>query len=268
MPRFKCTALFELATNTSGQQVGRRIAGWSESLYDSASFAQTQRDFRVLCQKRAAMLPIGARIVGQRYQEVDPVGSSQTDANQYPGQLQNTCDLPQVSILTSIGTSSAPNVRRMMLRGIPDDAVREGEYRPIPGFDDALIAYGRELQGFYFYARTLNAPQATIDHIEANGAGVLESDVVLTPGMYVRILRSINADGRRVGGRFRVVTGPTPQTFTLQGWPYGDCTKGKLRVDQVSFLQMSGASFRIVRAVVRKAGRPFGQFSGKVSTRR
>lgn len=268
MPYIKATMLCELATNTSGAQRGRRIAGWSESVTDFNSVSLAQRDLIALCQARAGLMPIGVRVVGQRYQVISPIGPSISTARQFPGTLQTTCDLPQVSVLARIGTSASPNTRNIIIRGIPDGAVVEGEY-----LDGVIPAanwtnYARALNGYLFSGRVLTANQQTIDHIDANGAVVLTEALTVTAGTYVRVLRSLNDNGRRVGGRFRVGTVASPMTFQLERYDLGLVNGGKMRIDEQAYFSIAQDTFGIVRAITRKAGRPFGQFSGKVSARR
>src|SRR5205085_7986062 len=102
--------------------------------------------------------------------------------------------------------SPGPNVGKQELRGIPDGCVFQGEYKDPGGYTALLRTYMDALTFWHFKARDLTSPQATI--ISVDGAGNVETldNMVLDPGNRVRVLRSTDTDGNRVGGLFTVDT--------------------------------------------------------------
>lgn len=268
MATFKCTALFEIATNPSGTTAGRRLAGWSESWLDTGEFSFVRRDWNTWCSLRAACLPDSGRIVGQRFQQIDPVGSSVSTGRQFLGLSQQKTDIPSVSLLCKIGVSDAPNVRQMILRGIPDINIKEGEYNPEPPFPANLVALANYTTGYKFFGRVLDAQQATIDNIDVNGVVTTTAAFPLTAPVYVTVLRTLDDNGRKIGGTFRVNTVGSTFAFTLVGWTGGITHGGKVRLALTSLFTVQGGLFVPVRAITKKVGRPSGGFVGKVSARR
>jgi hypothetical protein len=278
----KCTALFQLATNVDfPNNPTRRLAGWSESWYFAGSSIQNAQSlFQGInlvggigipgwCSLRAAMLPGGAAIVGQRYQVVNPTGPSQVTGQLFPGSSGATADIPQQAILIYVPALGANNIRRSTLRGIPDPIIVEGETAFTPAFTTALSSFFSFLQNFQFRARDLSQPTFTILNITAAGVVTCETPHTLQVGQMVRILRTRTADGDLIGGRFQVsAIGPGNTVFTLLNWtPAEATTGGKVRVDAIVFVPVNPAGCVAGRAVTRRVGRPFTQYRGRRSRR-
>src|SRR4051812_2176397 len=99
----KYTAIFELSTNNSNTAQGHRVGGWSETVYYNGSVnAVNIAQFTNLCQRRARFLPASAAVVGQRYQNIDPVGGASTGSVRFPGNANYGNDVPQMSLLCRI----------------------------------------------------------------------------------------------------------------------------------------------------------------------
>jgi len=199
----KCTALFELTTNPASTTTApHRIGGWSESVYDVVgSFGSTTVNaFKEVCRQRARLLPAGAAIVGQRYQIIDPPGLSTTDNTRYPGRETVSPDVPQMALLCKAPAKSASNFKNLILRGIPDARVEQGEYSREAPFTQALNAYFGALDRFFFKARDLTQTAYPLIDILANGTYQTEGSTTLAEGDMVRVLRAENTSERRVGG--------------------------------------------------------------------
>lgn len=278
----KCTALFQLATNVDfPNNAARRIAGWSESWYypgNSIPNAITIFAGQNLvlglsipgwCLYRAALLPGGASIIGQRYQVVNPTGPSQTVGAVFPGSEGEPADIPQQALLIYCPALGSNNVRRSTLRGIPDARVIEGEYTPSQAFSTAVTSFFAFLSNFQFRARDLSQPTFTILNITTLGVVTTEAPNTITAGQMVRVLRTRTADGDLVGGRFQVSgTGPGNTVFTLNGWtPAEATTGGRVRVDAIAFPFINGGACVLGRTVTRRVGRPFTVYRGRRSKR-
>jgi hypothetical protein len=278
----KCTALFQLSTNVDFPNASsRRIGGWSESWYfpgtsvtNAAFLFQGAPSVAGLaipgwCSYRAAILPTGAAIVGQRYQQVNPTGATQTTGQMFPGSSGLTADIPQQAVLIYCPAAGANNIRRSTLRGIPDSAIVEGEYVALAGLNNAILNWFSFLSNFQFRVRDLSQPTFTILNITAAGLVTCETPHTIAQGAMVRILRTKTADGDLVGGRFQVATiGPLGNQLTLTNWtPAEATTGGRIRVDAIAFPFVNAAACQIGRAVTRRVGRPFTSYRGRRARR-
>jgi len=269
MPVYKLTMLIDYVSDPGGTGAGTRVGGWSESVYWDALGPDTVTGFNTLCQKRAAMLPAGSSVIGQRYQQVDPtVGGSSTGGFRYPspGGTGFERDIPQAAILMRIGATGFANKRPMYLRGIPDGQIVGGELRLEPPWKDAFLAYLTELAGWKFRGRDLTAPTVPIFSIDGTGNVVTEQPITLAVADMVRILRF--RGGSIINGRFPVETVTSTTVFKLRGWNGGSGTGGKIRKDNYVYPVMARNQMAVSRIVVRKVGRPFFQYRGRRSKKR
>lgn len=277
----KCTALFQLSTNVDFPNLpAHRIGGWSESwYYIGSSIPNAIQAFASpgtalfpfsWCAGRAALLPGGAAIIGQRYQQVAPVGQSQTAGGIYPGSAGEAADIPQQALLCSIPAVGAGNIKRFTLRGIPDARIIEGEFQGTQSFTQSLNNFFFVLGNFQFRARDLTQPTANIVSISAAGLVTCEAAATFNVNDMVRVLRTRTVDGDLLGGRFQVASvGPGNNVFTLANWsPAEATTGGRVRRDSIVFLPADNTRAAAYRAVIRKVGRPFGAYRGRRSAKR
>jgi len=266
----KYTMLFEARTSFGATNTTRsRVGGWSESWYDSLFSEAIKAEFLVLCEKRAALLPAGASVVGQRYQEVDPIGATSTGSRVFPGTAGLQADIPQMSLLLRIPGSSVKNFKPFYLRGLPDARVVLGEYSPASGYTAALTQFLDYLQGWNFRGRNLANAAVPILTISNVGAYQLEADSPAAEGDMVRVLRCTLANGNFFGGRFRIATKLTARTGTLADWSAGAATKGRMRIDAIVYPGVPAGLTPddvVSRVVTRKVGRPFAEYSGRRSS--
>src|SRR5689334_2142314 len=111
--------------SSSGIAPLSRIGAWSESWYDTAAPSTSNINaFKRLIQKRVILLGSGGLSTGFRIQQVDPRGSSQQQAGNYPAPATYTTDTPGQALLVTFGSSGVPNVRREKFAGIPDDQIK------------------------------------------------------------------------------------------------------------------------------------------------
>lgn len=267
----KYTMVFELATNTTGGSIGNRVGGWSESWYKSGDVGAAKIAlFKNLCQYRALLLPTSAAVVGQRYQNVDPVGPSSTGRVRSPGLSAFGTDVPQLSLLCRIGAVSGANFRQIELRGLPDSLVVEGEYRPQPTFTASLTAYINLLQSdnWQFRGRDLSAPTVPIVTLDQNGAFELSQPLAFGVGDKVQVIRTMDEDGIQSGGFFYIGTATSATTGTIKNWIGGDNIGGKMRVAGIVYPTVNAATFGITGVAVRKVGRPSNSYRGRRSRKR
>jgi len=259
--------LLQQATNASNPTSPfRRLAGWSESWYDPSGNPDTVRtDFIKLCRLRAGLLATGASVVGQRYQEVDPVGPSSTGSVTFPG-AGRASDVPNVSLYFRLPASGARNQRPTYLRGIPDGMVVEGEYSPDPTFTDALNEFIAWAEGYYFFGRVLSNIAYPLVSIDTAGNFVTTVANTLADTNMVRVSRSKQTStGILVGGVFKLHIDPTSTKVAIQSWPYGASTGGTIRLESKSYFPIARSTNISGRIVSKKVGRPFVGYRGRAS---
>lgn len=274
MAIWKYTMIFNSSTNVTGGSIGQRTGGWSESFYKNAAPSdvvanETWRDvFLRQCQRRAALLPTGFSVGGQRYQQVDPAGGSATGGVVYPGTAGIQADVPQMALFLRLSAQGVPNIKPLTLRGLPDARVVEGEYFPASNFSAALNTYVTNLSLWQFKGRDLQQTPLSIFTIDNLGVVTTDEAHSFVENDFVRVLRTIDENGRRQGGRFRVIAPVTSHTFKITPWDFGDCHGGKVRADVTIYPLIASQSANVLRVIVRKVGRPFGGYRGRASTRR
>lgn len=268
MPRVKLTAVFSLTTNVSNPDGRHRTGGWSESVYRTTGDIPTaiQLFNTGYCQTRAGLLPAGASIVGQTYHVAG--GASSSGGTQYPGRAGTQADIPQMALSCRIGGVGVANIRKFDLRGIPDARVTEGEYNPSDAFTAALNAFKAQLGSWEFLGVDLSLPSSAIETVDAAGLVRFMAVTAIPTNTMVRVLRTVNASNRKVGGLFRFVSDGTGLGGTLQGWNLGACKGGRARQNGSASFGMDPATFEIKEVVTRKVGRPSNQYRGRASKRR
>lgn len=279
----KFSLLFQLATATSDPtRPVHRIGGWSENMYwynvdNVAMLKQIRGDpdrpflgVPGLAPARAGLLPVAASIVGVRYNVVKPaIGPSQSAALAFPGATLLAADIPQMALLATVNAVAASNVRRLILRAIPDARVTEGEFLPTLTYSTALLQYAAAIGAFAFRGRDLS--QATFPFLGVDAAGAFET---LQPhtwnvGDMVRVLRVMDSGDDLKGGIFKVATiGPTSSKGTFTAWNLGLTTGGSGRKDGVVYPTFDGSTFQVSRIIVKKVGRPFVGYRGRRSKKK
>jgi hypothetical protein len=272
----KVTILIQQATaiSTPNSPI-HRIGGWSESWYYPGTDVNAAISFFNLmpaptwCLDRAALLPYGASIVGQRFQLVAPsVGPAQSTAAQFPGN-GGEGDQPSAALLLKFPSVGSPNIRRVILRGLPDIDVTEGEYTPSSYFQSALQVWIQACGTLLMRGRDLTQPTTRIITVTSAGVVTTETPTTFAAGQMVRVLKSRDTGGNLRGGRFQVVqTGPLVNQFTLLNWPYSGTTGGTVRLDAIVYPQVSTNGVTVSRVITRRVGRPFVQYRGRRSRRR
>lgn len=266
MAIIKCISLFQLGTNPSGGSRGSRIGGWSESVLFSGVFADAVTRFNNYCEKRAAMLANSAAVVGQRYQLIDPEGRTQTAARRFQGTL-GACDVPQMAVTFTVPASGSPNIRRFVLRGLPDGYAVEGEFAPTPAFDLAFGLWKTTLTYFGFQCLNLLATTVPVTSIAADGTFVLQKPIVFAPNDYLSISRARDVSGNTHNGRFHVQTMTDTQHGKFDDWVGLATLGGTARPDAYLFQGFNAPQASEPTLTLRKVGRPFTPYRGRASAR-
>lgn len=273
----KVTSLFQQATAPSDPtRPVHRLGGWSESWYYpgtslNSAIAQYQGQGGVFGSvgwgpARAGLLGLGAAIVGQRFQVVNPVGPAQSTAFQFVGAPAREQDIPQAALLLKVPGLNVLNIRKTVLRGIPDSQIFEGELSTDFVYLTQLQLFQRELANWQFRGRDLSQPTIRIISISAMGVVTTEAPPPYVVGDIVRVLKTKLPTGKLVGGRFQVVAvGPGFNQVTLLNWGFGPTTIGSVRKDLIVFIGADSANVTVSRIVTRRVGRPFFQFRGRRS---
>lgn len=161
-----------------------------------------------------------------------------------------------------------PNIRRMCLRALPDARVVEGEWFPTSTFRTALGGFINNLSLFRFRANNLELDEIPIASISPTGLFVLQQPFTFAVNNYVNILGVKTATGASVSGRFVITARTDSQNGTLGQWVAGAGLGGRIRQDQIIYPAYVGSSdIEGFKVVVRKVGRPFGQYVGRQSKR-
>jgi len=272
MPHVKATMLFSLTTAPDNGLDNARTGGWSESWYFSGTIAETVTAFTsgagALCPLRAALLPATASIMGQRYQTVDPlpVGAAISRARDFPGRPVLVTDVPQMALLISCVGVAVPNVKHFVMRGVPDENVVGGEFKPVVSYANALELFLAKLGTFKFKGMDSTVPKIAVSEVNT-AAGTCTTKVPhnFVVGDRVRFTGLQNSQTVKSFSEERtVISIPTVNTFVfasqLIGFTY---TIGFVRKKTTIYIPVDPANSEVQRATVRKVGRPFDQYVGR-----
>lgn len=272
----KYTMLIQQSTLHPTNNAIIRVGGWSESWYEyDTSFIAS---FLNLCERRAALLPNNAAIVGQRVQQVDPAGSAQVFGQVFTGTAGVQPDIPQMALLARARAVGVSNTRAVILRGIPDAYVENGEYVPSQGYAAKVLQFVGSLVngGWKFRGRNLAADTSAIlivsPVLDSPTSDAIISLIGTVPssfavGNVVQVLGAVDFDGIKRGGSFKVKAVDTDErTITISHWPYESCESGRVRA--ITYIYPVVADVQPNRIITRKVGRPFTSYRGRRSKRR
>jgi hypothetical protein len=250
--------------------IPKRTAGWTESWYreggSNAVVASAFGNGGGLLDKRAQLLPATAAITGGRVQQVNPIGPLVTFKRTVPGGAGLACDIPQIALQMEFQSTDGLNVRTLELRGIPDARIVGGSYQPSDRYTTAISNFYQELSSYEFPGIVQTNPRFKIMTISALGVVSLNVANPFAVGQLVRITRStVNLTGRQKGMNTQVTTtGPGANQFGVAAWPWGESKGGSVRLDQHAFFPVKPTPIADPLATTRKAGRPFGEYRGRV----
>lgn len=277
---YRATSMFQVTTSpTDPRWAVAHTGGWSESFWtqnDPLAGAANEA-WNSLEDARATMLPATASIIGWRVQKYDiqqnrlvPQGS-RIGTRTKPGRIAIVTDIPQAAIQL-IAATAGPNKSNVILRCIPDDYIKGGEFAPDPVYLRFFTTWRNLLIGSQFGFCGRDMTQASTQVIGISVDGVVTVSGIPSTGLvandFVRFNRCINTLGELITGTYQVgvVTG---NTFTLRGARFpGVVTKpnGTLRRDMIGFYSYTQTFMR--RATTRKVGSPFEKYRGRRSKRR
>lgn len=265
MPAIKHTMLIEQITGSETLATAQRVGGWSESWYSPTFVPQT---FNRLCARRAAMLSSSARIVGQRYQQVDPAGPSSTGATVFTGNVGLAADIPQMALFCRCRSTGVRNIRPFYIRGISDPRVQFGEFVTDPVFAAAFTAFVQQLKRdtWSFRGRDFDQPRVPVFQISSSGVFTLTQDLTFAVGDLLQFNRVKNVAGRFVSFKGYVTNRVDARNGTVAGYPAGGTTGGKCGKVVPIYPVVSDVEQN--RIVTRRVGRPFTGFRGRRSAKR
>jgi len=276
----KCTLLFQLATGTAAPNPSlRRIGGWSESFYfpgGSIAAANDAVNGRPgvanisLCEYRAGLLPTSAQIIGQRFQEVNPVGRSQSFSKVWGGGSGFACDIPQMALLTRIPAAASNNVRMYIIRGIPDQLVVDGEFAPTQAYRNAINRLFVKLSEFQMRVVVRGAVPNTVATIDNNGLVTFTNTrPTVNPGDRITFYNILNAVGDPMTATYVVEKlGDGALQLSIRGWIGSNYHGGTAVGTSVTYPALTNNGATIGRIIVKKVGRPFVGYRGRASTRK
>jgi hypothetical protein len=259
MSKFRATTLF---------QQGK--GGWSESFYlESTSPAAALVTIQAPSALRRRLLGTDARIIGYRAQEVSAVGNALITDVDEPAIGGEIRDIPSLALNIALNTTDGLK-RTFLLRGLPDNATTRGVYVPGSTFNGNLNSWMGVIANGNYLVRRLDRAQLPKPVASVSGTGLATFFVAhaLTIGATVQFMRTRDAAGHLVTGRFRVLDTPTLTTVQLSPWVAGrTITTGTLRRVEFIYPAVSSA-VNSLKITTRKVGRPFGAPRGRRSVRR
>jgi len=270
MSLFKCTALFSLVTNTDGTAKGNRQGGWSESVYFDGLEANLVSRFEALCARRALLLGTATDLIGQRYQKIDPVGRAVQGSKRFPGQNVLENDVPQMALMFNMFSTTGLNSRRFTLRGLPDEYVHQGEWKPTPSATSNFNQYCNALAPFSMKASRKDTAKAPLVSIAVDGTFILQQPLAFAANDYLTV-SGAKVIGGTANGRFHVQTFTDTQHGKFSNWVSGASIGGEVKLDETFYPAFENTAttgaFPNPKVVVRKVGRPFGGYVGRASRR-
>lgn len=271
----KVTNVFRQQTTATGRPYAGRVGGWTESWY----FTGNTRDAHTantkvggLCATRANLLSVSGAIIGQRYQVVDPlpVGASISRAAEFSGRTgaANLGDIPQMSLLLTLVGVGVTNQRKHIVRGIPDDYVKAGEFNPTASYSRALDTYLLALSYYKFRCHERGLPRYAVTSVSmAAGLATFGEDHAFIVGDTVQLSGLIVSSGFDLAPKkfvVKVLTVPGTTSIQFAITPGGLAyVGGKATKLVVLYPVISGADATVGRIITRKVGRPFGQYVGR-----
>jgi len=275
MSATKVTLLFHAVTRDSTGNA-QRLAGFSESYYSTQAIdsAVLFTNWNQLCIARANLMPANVSIIGSRYQKVDPTGASRQFDTVYPPTTTVQNDLPGVSLQWTVRGFNTFNQRSLILRGIPDGRVVNGEYAPSLQYNNAINAFFDQLKNNWQF-RAINRQVLPVKIVSiiagvmttAQPHGLVANDIVNIMSTKVgtdRIVESYQAG---------VLPGVTANTAGLFLAGRGDNVKdsvfGRVRKAETiyPFFSITAGEQITPTAIHRKAGAPFKKFRGRRTVR-
>lgn len=272
----KVTLLFN-ATTQNPEGTTQRLAGFSESYYSTLAIDNPALKviWNNLCIARAALLSANTAIIGSRYQNVDPVGASRQYDTVYPSPSTAASDLPSVALQWTVRSLGTFNQRSVILRGVPDARVANGEYSPIASYNTALGNFFNELRtNWQFRAIDRSILPVKIASI-IDGVMTTLQPHSLAIGNHVKIMSTLAGSDRVVRSYEAVVTAPVT-TFNANLFMWGgreavpNSVFGRVRKATIIYPSMGITPEEIVtpNAITRKVGSPFRKFRGRRTAKR
>lgn len=268
----KITAYFQLGTQFAEDNTPARVAGWSESWYHDGATDQARLAARPLIGNgllalRTELLPKGGQIVAQRYQEITDgeVGPSVLDTFRFTNNAGLLTDLPSMCLYIRCVTAGKKNTKTFLMRGLPDDCVKRGEYAPGGPYKDALQAFIDNLANWQFRCADSGQPKVKIKTVSNLGLVTTTLNHGLNVGNIVQITRCKEDNtGKLFSGKFEVLAIPSATTYEIDPGELTETARnGFSQKYVVIYPTVDPNKTKPMRAGNRKVGRPFDLFHGR-----
>lgn len=274
---YKSSLLFQVTTEPVDKVYATsHSGGWSEGFWTNyqptGAVGATIQNW---ADARALMLPSQMTIVGYRISVYDLTNNKLTPGGTSAGKLIKpglaswSASNPQAALQLGWPAIAGPNASRIVLRGLPDEVVVNGEFNGSALFRQGLSALAVRIgiSQFGWVGRDLSQPSAVVNKIAGNVVTLSQPLAGLGAGDFLRFRKCYNDAGSPVKGSY-LVTAAAGSDYTIQAYLGGNLTtpSGTARKDVVAFIQ--GGVPIISRTVVRKIGRPFESYRGRRSKSR
>lgn len=277
----RVTFLFQQTTAPPNlAEASPRTSGWSEGFWteqDLTDMTGGRTWIGEYLRKRAPLLGQQAAVVGCRIAVYEISGNklipkgSQTRKFHAPGFSGSDCDVPQLALMFSGTAEDSVNLSRFAIRGIPDNIVKNGEFRDLDGWGARCRLYMNAVSdgGWGFIGRDLTQPLFTIRKIENSRLYAPTGPMIVPNQSYLRLHKVKDVNGDTISGSYRVTdwTGGVNGYYLLEGLDPAlkSDGPGSYRLDQIRFCNFDKVDIDSV--VVRKVGRPFKGYRGRASKR-
>jgi hypothetical protein len=256
-----------------------RASGWSETWYSDYGFNNEvlYTNLGRWATRRAALLGIGASIVGFRVSQVDPTGPTYTRKKLWAGTSGLPADNPEQALVGMFGSENGKNRRQIVLRGVPDERVKYGEYHKTDDFDKALRDFLTEVSTNWKFKGKKHtiAPVQLLGVVGRNPSVIITKDPhgIIAPS-YVQIWRTNTPERRQQGIQSVRVTVTDANTLSMASTParfLEPSEGGQLRrVEGMELIPVFYNSLSLDQLTVGKhdTGRPFFLQRGRRSAKR
>lgn len=263
----KCTSFFR-----------QKDAGWSETWYlnGTPEFNSAASALAQVNAKRLPLLGFDGELIGTRLSQMEaPRLSRVARFANMAGLSVTESDIPQMSLLFRVLTASGV-ARSVLLRGVPDIRIKDGNYFPSNTFNAAITAYFAQLKSGGFGLRIRNRSNQPVNVLSVSGAGLVitNGDHGFANDSKVQFVRTRDTANKAVTKTYTITVGADTDRFTLVGWTTGRTVVGG-RVQLFVPIHSALADFPgktepfdgPLRPGTRKVGRIFGAPVGRRRTR-
>lgn len=243
-------------------------AGWTESFYAIASSrAAAKAGLNSLMAQRDDWLGLGYSVPYERVTNYNNRRDTQFYQANIGAGSHLDGDTPWQALLIRI-TAANGMTRTWLPHGFPDDWFKNGNWTPDGNATAALTRIFNRLKdgGWALVGQDPTKPIKPITDITSGGLATFPVPHGYGDGTPLYGYRLKDALGKNIKGKFRVLNSPSSVTAQLSGWPpTRSAVSGSLR--EINIVDSMIIDAFVERAALKKVGRPFGLFRGRVRRR-